>query len=113
VVILQLDEPGLFVYPNAEAAVRDIEAIDIEESLRLAYDDSGRRLEVEWIEPNQRTGAGLFASIQNGKYRLVPSEKLEPEVLAALLLAAPYFDPPTETRAMLDLAEDLRSGRNR
>jgi YD repeat-containing protein len=105
-VILQLDEPGLLVFENADDVAREIEAIDIEGSLRLAYDENGRRMEIEWIEPNRRSGIG---SVTNGKYRLVLSDAVEPEVLARALEQAPYFDPPHLEPKLRLLAQRLRA----
>jgi len=108
VVILQLDEPGLWIYPDADAAAQDIEAIDIEGSLRFAYDDSGYKLEVEWLERNHRSKVGPITGVLSGRYRLVRSSIREPLVLADLISAAPYFEPSEQTSEMLALADELR-----
>ena len=55
--IILLDEPGLFVFDSAEAAVRDIEPIDAESEIRAAFDESGTPYKVDWLRPNKHRKA--------------------------------------------------------
>ena len=108
-VILQLDEPGLFVFDNADQAVRAIEAVDIEKSLRLAYDETGHRLEVSWLEPNRRSSFSPLQTLVNGKYRFDRTSICEPMVLAEILENAEYIVPGGRRAELLALAARLRS----
>jgi len=106
-LIVRLDEPGLFVFETHEDLVRSVEAIDIEGTLVSAHDEAGRRMQVSWIEPNQHSGLGPIRWVTNGQYMLVPSDVLEPEVLGQLLLDAPYFDPPHYETELRELGHRL------
>ena len=53
-LIVLLDEPGLFVFSSPDAAQREIEAIDAEQELRAAYNESGVPYRVEWLRPNRQ-----------------------------------------------------------
>jgi|SRR5215467_1799341 len=64
-LIVLLDEPGLFVYPSPEAAQIDLEPPDAESTIRAAFDEHGVPYRVEWIRPN-RTGAFGFVSFGQG-----------------------------------------------
>jgi hypothetical protein len=108
--IVLLDEPGLFVFPSAAHAAREIEAIDAESEIRAAFDDAAVPYRVEWVQPN-RYGKllGLIECIEPGEYRFVPAGPSDPPALIALLEAHTAFADPPEARAELkSLFEKLR-----
>ena len=53
-ILVLLDEPGLFVFPTVSAAEREIEPIDAESAIRVAFDDLGVPYRVDWVRPNRR-----------------------------------------------------------
>ncbi len=110
-LIILLDESALFVYPSAAPAEHDIEAIDAEEEIRAAFDDSAVPYRVEWIRPNNREKIlfGLFTSIMPGKYRLVPAGPAEPAALVQLLESYPDANPPEAKATLASLLAKLRA----
>jgi hypothetical protein len=99
--IVLLDEPGLFVYESAEAAVKDIESPDAEKTIRAAFDDTGVPYTVQWIRPNRwREWFGSFGSVAFGEYRFVPAGPADRQALAQLLEQHPDANPP-EAQAQL------------
>jgi len=110
-LIVLLDEPGLFVFSSPEAAVREIEPLDTT-GIRAMFDDSGLPYRVEWVTPVRRKILfGLLESDEPGEYRLVPAGAPDPRALLALLEAhSSHTDPPEAHPAVLALLEQLRSG---
>lgn len=104
-MIILLDEPCLLVYPSAEAAAHDIEALDIEADLRAAFDETGVPYRVEWIRPNQRG----WLRVSNGEYRLVPAGPVVRDSLLALLDA--YQSVRNGFGNSVDVADLMRSAR--
>ena len=101
--IVLLDEPGLFVYESPNAAARDIEPPDAEQSVRAAFDDQAVPYRVEWIRPNKRrTWFWGFGSVAFGEYRFVRSGPADPRALAALLEAHPDYTNPPEAKAKIE-----------
>ena len=86
-LIVQIDEPGLFVYPSAAAAARDIEPLYVDQVLRAVFDESGVPYQVEWVRPNRESRGlfGFFKSAVNGEYRFVPAGPAAPKALRTLL----------------------------
>jgi hypothetical protein len=84
--IVLLDEPGLFVFESAAAAVREIEPPDAESEVRAAFDDRAVPYRVEWVRPNRyRTLLGAVRSVEFGEYRFVPAGHADPAALIELL----------------------------
>jgi len=112
-LIVLLDEPGLFVFPSPVAAVQEIEPIDAESVIRTVFDDSAVPYRVEWLRPNQHRTFffGLFRSIEPGEYRLVPAGAADPRALIALLEQHPHNTNPPEAKP--DLASLLARMRAR
>ncbi len=112
-IIVLLDEPGLFVFPSPSAAEREIEPIDAESEIRAAFDDSAIPYRVDWIRPNQRSRAlfGLINSITPGEYRLVPDGPANPKELVRLLEAHPdHTTPPNAKAELSSLLAKWRAG---
>lgn len=95
-LIVQLDEPGLFVFESLDDAVRQIEPPDAEGSLRAAFDELAVPHVVEWLRPNRsRRGLlGLWNSVEFGEYRFVPAGPPDPAALVRLLESHEAADPP-------------------
>jgi hypothetical protein len=103
-LIVLLDEPGLFVFPSLADAVWDIEPFDAETEIRAAFDDSAIPYKLEWTRPNQHRKVlfGLFRLIEPGKYRFVPAGPAQPASLIELLEAHPMHTNPPEAKGDLD-----------
>ena len=100
---MQLDEPGLFVFPSAAAAVREIEPIDAEQEIRAAFDEAAIPYRINWIRPNRRRRLlGLVESVVNGQYELVPAGPPDPQALRVLLEGHPDHTTPPEAKPALD-----------
>jgi hypothetical protein len=110
-LIILLDEPGLFVFQSPADAVREIEPIDAESEIRAAFDDSAVPYTVEWVRPNRhhRTLFGLLRSIDPGEYRFVPAGPPEPAALIQLLEAHPGTNPPEAKADLASLLATLRA----
>ncbi len=111
-LIVLLDEPGLFVFPSAVDAVREIEPIDAESELRAAFDEAAVPYRVEWVRPNRqrRTLFGLLKSIEPGAYRLVPAGPADPTALVRLLEAhSDHTNPPEANAKLMALLARLRA----
>lgn len=110
-LIVLLDEPGLFVFSSAEAAARAIEPVDAEAEIRAAFDDTAVPYRVEWVKPpHRRILFGLLESDEPAEFRLVPAGPPDRPALLALLVAhSSYTDPPEARADILALVETLRS----
>ncbi len=103
-LIVQIDEPGLFVFPSAAAAAREIEPLYVEQVLRAAFDEAGVPYRVDWIRPNRHGRAlfGLLKSMTNGEYRFVPAGPAAPAALRTLLEDRLASTHPPEVKTKLE-----------
>ena len=103
-LIVLLDEPGLFVFSSPADAVRQIEPIDAESEIRAAFDDAAVPYTVEWARPNRHRNAlfGLLKTVEQGEYRLVPTGPAQPGALVELLEAHSEYVTPPDAKADLD-----------
>ncbi|MGZ6111645.1 MAG: hypothetical protein ACXWM3_09830 [Gemmatimonadaceae bacterium] len=111
-LIVLLDEPGLFVFPTPAAAVIGIEAPDAESQIRAAFDERGVPYKVDWLRPNRhrKTFFGLFSSVALGEYRFVPAGPPDRAALVRLLEEHPNFTTPPLAQADLSsLLSTLRA----
>jgi hypothetical protein len=54
-MILTLQDDGVLrVYESVEDAVRDVEALDAEDTFQAVFDDTGEVYAIHWIRPNDR-----------------------------------------------------------
>jgi hypothetical protein len=106
-LIVLLDEPGLFVYPTTVDAQRDIEVYDAD-LIREAFDDNGVPYRVDWVRPQnlRKTFFGLLTSGDPGEYRLVPAGPVDRVAFARFLEAHPT---PANSAAAAPDFELLRS----
>ena len=103
-LIVQIDEPGLFIFPSAAEAARDIEPLYVDQVLRSAFDESGVPYRVEWLRPNRegRSFFGLFKWAENGEYRFVAAGPAAPATLRALLEQHLADTHPAEVKRELE-----------
>lgn len=104
-MILVLGEDGVISgYSSPEEVVGSVEALDAQETILAAFDESGRPYRIEWIRPNEygRRWFGVLQTLMNGTYTLVPSGP--PDVAAALTVirSASTVDP-TATKGVAQL----------
>jgi hypothetical protein len=93
IVTLQ-DDGVLRLYLSVEEAVRDVEALDAEETFRAVFDDVGRPFAIRWIQRN-RIGRGFFGfrSAENGSYTLAPAGDPQPEALLRVIRDVAHVEP--------------------
>ena len=109
-LIVLLDEPGLFVYPSLEAAQADIEPLDAESEVRAAFDEHAVPYRVEWIRPNRtRKLFGLFGVVSFGSYRWVAAGPPDPTALIQLIEQHPSTNPPAARAELTALLPKLRA----
>jgi hypothetical protein len=112
-LIVLLDEPGLFVFSSAADAERQIEPIDAELEIRAAFDEFAVPYRVEWVRPNRHRKAlfGLLSSVESGQYRLVPAGSADAAALIQLLEAhRDHTNPPQAKAGLESLLASLLSG---
>ena len=100
--IVLLDEPGLFAFESAAAAVREIEPPDAESEIRAAFDE---------VRPNRHGRLlGFLRSVEFGAYRFVPAGHADPAALIELLENhSDYTDPPQAKGELEFLLEKMRA----
>jgi hypothetical protein len=110
-IIVLLDEPGLFVFQSLAEAELEIEPIDAESVLRAAFDHEAVPYRANWARPNiHRKGLfGFFSTIEPGEYHLVPAGPAQPAELAELLESHPLTDPPEAKASLTQLLDSLRA----
>ena len=86
-LFLILDD-GVSMFESPEAAAQAVEGIDIIDELRVAFDEHGRKYQIEWIERPRRR----WFSVTIGEYRLVPDVQMI-DRRAALELLEKYDGP--------------------
>lgn len=106
-LIVLLDDPGLFVFESLAEAARQIEPIDAASEICAAFDDSAVPYTVDWVRPNRQRKRlfGFLKSIEPGEYRFVPAGSAQPAALIDLIEAHPDYTTPSEAKA--DLASLL------
>jgi hypothetical protein len=106
-LIILLDEPGLFVFPTVNAAEREIEPYDAD-LVRGAFDDSGVPYRFDWIRPksHRKILFGLLSSEDPGEYRLVRAGPVDLAAFARFLEAHPA---PANSAAAAPEFQSLRS----
>ena len=106
--LILLDEPGLFVYEDPGDAAADIESIDIEESLRAAFDDRGVPYRVDWPQGPPRRSPRILGLqvVSNVAYGFVPAGPADVPALTRLLDQHSEYVVPKDA---IDRVHSLRS----
>src|SRR5262245_2559148 len=108
-MILALQEDQvLYVYATPEAAAREVEGLDAEETFRAIFDDQAQPYAIEWIRSNKLTRfLGLLFAAGNGQYRLVPRGAPDPGGLFGAIRAAASVDPRDQEQFVRELERRL------
>jgi hypothetical protein len=89
-MLITLQDDGVLrIYQSAEEAVRDVEALDAQQTFRSVFDATGQGYAIRWIRRNQH---GLFMA-QNGEYTLVPCGPLNVAALLKVIRGAQIVEP--------------------
>jgi hypothetical protein len=103
-LILQ-DDGLLYVYPTVEDAMRAIEPLDAEETIRTAYDENTKSYTVQWVLPNTK-GTWFFGLLRwctNGEYRLVTNGDTDSAGLFSTIQSAKLVEPADKTQWVREL----------
>ncbi len=105
-MLITLQEDGVVrVYPSVDDAVRDVEALDAEDTFRMVFDEAAQRYAIRWIREAQR---GSFM-IANGEYCLVRDGTVDVGALLRLIREAEFVEPESFRPSLDDLARRLTS----
>lgn len=106
-MLITLQEDGVVrIYRSAEEAVRDVEALDAEETFVHVFDETGQGYAIRWIRPNQ---VGRFL-VQNGEYTLVPDGQPDGDALRKVIRGARFVEPESLEPWLCALENRLTSG---
>lgn len=83
------DDSVLRIYGSVEEAVRDVEALDAEQTFRSVFDETGQVYVIRWIRPNDR---GLFM-VGNGQYTFARSGGVDVDGLRNVIRDAQFVEP--------------------
>lgn len=108
-LIVLLDEPGLFVYESIEDAIRDIEPLAAESTIRAAFDEHAVPYSIEWLRANRRSRIlWLVPVLTPGRYRFREAGPPDPQALARLIdKHSEYTTPPEDRSGLLELRRQL------
>ena len=105
-MLLTLQDDGvLYVYESVDEAVRDVEALDAEQTFRAVFDDTGQVYAIRWIRPNTK---GRF-TVRNGDYTLVPMNRTDVPALLDLLRDVQIIDPPAAKSRLQEIRHRLKT----
>ncbi len=105
-MLLILEDDGvLHVYESIDQAVRDVEALDAEETFRAVFDDTGQVYAIQWIRPNTQDRF----TVRNGEYTLVPTNRTDVPALLDLLRDVPVIEPPAAKNLLQEIRDRLRT----
>ena len=109
VILVLEDDDCVYIYQSAAEVEGQIEALDADDVIRSAFDDSGRRYRIQWIKPN-RISKGFFGYLRhahNGAYRLVESGSSDIEALIETLRDAREIFPESAREEVRKLQQRL------
>jgi len=108
VILITLQDDGVVrIYPSADDTVRNVEALDAQETFRVVFDETGHRYKISWIRENQR---GRFM-VGNGQYALVRTGTMDVGALLGLIREATLVEPES-LRPWLGELESRLTGRS-
>ncbi len=106
-MLLTLHDDGVLrVYETVKDAVRDVEALDAEDTFRAVFDDTGEIYAIRWIRPNVR-GRFLRFIVGSGEYTLVPENRKDVPALLRLLREAKLVEPQNAESRLRELERRL------
>ena len=106
-MLLTLQDDGVLrVYESVKDAIRNVEALDAEETFRAIFDDTGEVYAVQWIRPNTRGRLFRFM-VGNGEYILAPQNRKDVEGLLQLLRENKLVEPQDAEGRLRDLKRRL------
>jgi len=83
-----------------------IEGLDVEETIRAAFDETGVPYKIHWLRPNTEGRIlGLVPWFENGHYALVPAGPADPASLAELLSSGRGVVPHEASAAIAALSK--------
>ena len=105
-MLIVLEDGDCFhVYPSPEATALEIEALDAEDTIRAAFDETGVPYKIHWLSSNTEGRIlGLVPWVGNGQYALVPAGPADPASLAELLSSGRGVVPPEASAAIAALS---------
>jgi len=103
-MLLLLEDDGLVrVYDSSADVEKTVEGLDIEVVLKEAFDDAGRRLRVQWLEPNTEFRGLLLTSVGSGRYALVPDGPPDLEAFERFLRSSTHPLPKPAAELLANL----------
>jgi hypothetical protein len=96
------DDGVLRLYESPEAAIRDVEALDAEETFRVIFDGTGQTYTIDWIRPNR----GHWI-VQNGQYRLVPTGVYDVQQLLRIIDENKTIEPESAGARLQEIRRRL------
>jgi hypothetical protein len=106
-LIAYCNDSTLCVYRDVDDAVRDVEALDAEETFVQIFDDVANPYRIDWIRPNRESRLLWIRSVTNGEYTLVVSGDRRPGELLALIRKAEIIEPPALEARVRELERSL------
>ena len=104
-LITVCDDHVLRIYTSPDEVALDVEALDVETTLRAVFDDSGLRYAIEWISPNR---LGRFTA-ENGAYTLVSDGTVDIKGLLEAIRGARFVEPRGREPEIRELERRLTS----
>lgn len=92
-LIAYCNDATLRLYRHVDDSVRDVEALDAEETLVQVFDDMANPYRIDWIRPNRKSRFLWIHTLANGEYTLVVSGPRRPAELLSLIRNAESFEP--------------------
>lgn len=108
-LIVLLDEPVLFVYESLDDALREIEPLEAESTIRAAFDERAVPYTIEWLQENRHGHLlGLVQNVTPGKHRFREAGAPDPQALVRLIDEHSEYTNPAEARpGLLELRRHL------
>ena len=99
----------LYVYDSPEDAVRDVEALESEDSFHAVFDDRGQSYTVQ--RARRKTLFGLWRKGEGAAFFLAPSGGVDREALLRTIAQARTIAPRTAVRKVGRLVDELVDSR--
>lgn len=106
-VLAYTSDTVLRVYDQVSDAVRDVEALDAEETFVRVFDECAIPYRIDWIRPNRESRLLWIRVVSNGEYTLVVSGPRRPGELLSMIREAECIEPPESEAAVRELERAL------